>query len=405
MPRVLQIRHYPVVRPITGGQRRIVQLQAMLRAAGAEVDSLSVTTNWLPDGPTDIAAPRELAEWVGRIPYDVERRLAQVPMLDPQFMRRIAGAVEAARPDIVWLEHPFLWPVFQEIVGDRPVIYSSHNVEWQMKQAVLRAEGVCDPLCIETLRATEIALVRAARLVVCCSAQDAAQFERFNPERMVIANGMDVPRVERTPDLPATVFADRPDAKRGVVLAYVSSQHAPNWHGLRDLVLTPLLTATLASPITLVLVGGICNFVTPTLRDSLDRQIRLVLYPEADEDLKNLVLLNADAILLPITSGGGTNLKTAEALLAGVEVVATTTAFRGFEALTGLERVRIAETPDAFLTAMTTIAPRRDDVPARYEPDPDRSAGSAGLDWDAIRERSVPTLTRHLNRILGAAGC
>jgi len=405
MPKILQIANYPVARPITGGQRRIVQLGAMLQAAGAEIDFLSLTTNSVAPGSKDIGVPPELADWVWRIPYDAERRLAQVPMLDGWIWHRIASAVEAARPDIVWLEHPFLWPVFQEMIGDLPVIYSSHNVEWQLKQSELRAEGLFDPLFVEILRATELALARAAQLVVCCSAQDAAHFRGVNPQCMVIANGQDIPRVTRPQSLPAAVFADQPGRARGAVLAFVSSKHAPNWYGLRDLVLTPLLAATLASPITLVLVGSICNFVTPAFRDRLDGKIRLVLYPEADEDLKNLVLLNADAILLPITAGGGTNLKTAEALLAGVYLVATRMAFRGFEALTSLERVRIAETADAFLTAMTQIAPRGKDVPPRYEPDPDRTAGSANLDWDGIRERSVPALKGHLERILESAAC
>jgi hypothetical protein len=56
--------------------------------------------------------------------------------------------------------------------------------------------------------------------------------------------------------------------------------------------------------------------------------------------------------LLPITDGEGSNLKTAEALEAGIPIVATSKAFRGFEAAMKLEHVTIADNPKDFRLAV-----------------------------------------------------
>jgi hypothetical protein len=60
------------------------------------------------------------------------------------------------------------------------------------------------------------------------------------------------------------------------------------------------------------------------------------------------LLCNAAGILLPITYGGGSNLKTAEALISGLPIVGTTHAFRGFEEYKSLPAVTIEDDPTAF---------------------------------------------------------
>ncbi len=71
-------------------------------------------------------------------------------------------------------------------------------------------------------------------------------------------------------------------------------------------------------------------------------------------------------MILPITYGGGSNLKTPEALLTGHPIIATARAFRGFEAFADMPGVIIAETVDAFSAAMRRVlsgevpAPRHD---------------------------------------------
>lgn len=64
-------------------------------------------------------------------------------------------------------------------------------------------------------------------------------------------------------------------------------------------------------------------------------------------------LLNgANCIVLPLTQGGGTNLKTAEALWAGKHIVATTVAMRGFERFIGARGVHLADDSATFKRAL-----------------------------------------------------
>jgi len=60
------------------------------------------------------------------------------------------------------------------------------------------------------------------------------------------------------------------------------------------------------------------------------------------------LLDGASCIVLPLTSGGGTNLKTAEALWSGKYVLATSVAMRGFEAFLGSRGVFVTDDPSEF---------------------------------------------------------
>lgn len=72
----------------------------------------------------------------------------------------------------------------------------------------------------------------------------------------------------------------------------------------------------------------------------------------SDSQLRGL-LATAHVIILPITSGGGTNLKTAEALWSGQRIVATNKAFRGFEKFCQSSLVELVDKPHDFVQALS----------------------------------------------------
>jgi glycosyltransferase involved in cell wall biosynthesis len=63
-------------------------------------------------------------------------------------------------------------------------------------------------------------------------------------------------------------------------------------------------------------------------------------------------------VVLPIRHGGGTNLKTAEALALGKWIVATSTALRGFEEFLSADGVVIADNPADFRHAIRQVLQR-----------------------------------------------
>lgn len=76
-----------------------------------------------------------------------------------------------------------------------------------------------------------------------------------------------------------------------------------------------------------------------------DRTLRLGIVDDAGiAALRRL----GHVYILPITAGGGSNIKTAEALLTGAYVIGTSTAFRGFEDFIGDPGVFVEDDPHAF---------------------------------------------------------
>ena len=60
----------------------------------------------------------------------------------------------------------------------------------------------------------------------------------------------------------------------------------------------------------------------------------------------------ADIIILPITEGGGTNLKTAEAIFSGKNIIASNFSFRGYDEFRVLPNVIFADNIEDFHEAM-----------------------------------------------------
>ncbi len=79
------------------------------------------------------------------------------------------------------------------------------------------------------------------------------------------------------------------------------------------------------------------------------------LYDVTDGQLQ-VILNGSQAILLPICSGGGTNLKTAEALVSNKYIIGTEVSFRDFESYID-ESVCIARTRKEFQSAIRNFVP------------------------------------------------
>jgi glycosyltransferase involved in cell wall biosynthesis len=131
-------------------------------------------------------------------------------------------------------------------------------------------------------------------------------------------------------------------------LLFVGSAHPPNAAGFLALALPAL--PVLRSAERIVVAGGVCTLLAAggAGGDNAMRRDRLVLLGPVGDLALGCLLGNAAGILLPITYGGGSNLKTAEALISGLPVVATSQAFRGFSEFADRPRATIADTPEAF---------------------------------------------------------
>ncbi len=105
----------------------------------------------------------------------------------------------------------------------------------------------------------------------------------------------------------------------------------------------------------------------------------------------------ATAAILPITFGGGSNLKTAEALSTGCWVVATSTALRGYESFRDDPGVIVTDDPAEFRRATARVL--RSEPPRLTQDNIDHRDG---LFWD--RAIAASGLERMLARTLPSLG-
>jgi len=302
----------------------------------------------------------------------------------PDSFAAFAAAVRAAKPDLLQFEEPFLWPVVRRLrvegyLDRTAVVHSSYNFEtaaWRDLQAA--GAGVTQST-LRDIAVLEQEIARSCDLVISVSEGDAGEFRAVGARRVcVAANGTpSLSPPDRNPALDAYIPVDTPYA------LFVSSAHPPNAHGLVE-----MAAGASGHPLRhgeIMICGNVGSLVrTDPHFKAAGRvlgQARFLGWVE--NDLLGALYAGCRAIILPKTLGGGSNLKTAEALASFRPIVATTRAFEGFEPFTGLPGVTIADEPDEFWCAVDGLLSGGDPVPPRPP------EAMAGLLWSACLEPMV----------------
>ena len=250
----------------------------------------------------------------------------------------VSGLIDRCKefgPDVVMLEQPFLWPIFHDYCSSSGVflVYSSHNVEARMKSAFYDREFDC-PIAKTLTNYVEVVernLVDAADLVVCVTEDDKLHWGPNVSEKIVIVpNASDRPNI----DLEMTDKLAREISNKGIreYAFFVGSDHIPNAVGFMDCIGKNL--SFLAPDEGIVVMGGVNHALTREgFFDGLYGQVnrlRTISYEAPSDSTVDSALMGAKVVLLPIASGGGSNLKTAQAILSGKRILATEYAFRGY---------------------------------------------------------------------------
>jgi hypothetical protein len=298
--------------------------------------------------------------------------IATVASLEaPYILTEFDERVRAAAPDLVLLEHPWTWPLLARLPEVRSgavrIVYNSQNVEVTLKQRILDEEDIsAPPEVLKRIEALERDLVTRAAGVSACTRADADVYASWGARRVVVApnGGVERQRGHLLDILPRPLAVDHSYA-----LA-VGSAHPPNISGFTNLVVPAL--PLLRPHQRVVLAGGMGPGVIEALEArGLGRiaNARLIVLGMVDEFYLDCAIANANVLLLPIEYGGGSNVKTAEALLSRRPTVATTAAMRGFDAFLEAPNVTIADRNVDFGTAMLAaldrpFRPRGEDHPA-----------------------------------------
>lgn len=367
--RILVVAPYPIANPMNGGQKRAEALVAFYRSifTGVRFTGVYHRGYYEDHGPDDILlGDPAIIKRLDDNPFASEIIAGQAIDKDIHVRSRIAEDLKQHMPDIIHIEQPFpylgLGPLLKELQLQPVLIFGSQNVEYKMKQKIyeqLGVKAVAAKAAIEQIKQLEERLSKDADLVIAVNREDAEAHKAMGARRVVIApNG-----ISKT--IPTKAAAEhwskfKRDNNIRVAATFVGSGHPPNWKSFLDMVGED--SSFLPDGFKIILGGGIAEYFKSEYgfgkqggkHDKFWRGI--VPLGRLSEDRLAGLLEASDMLLLPMTSGGGSNLKTAEAILSGKKIVATSYAFRGFEKYKKLPNIYMADTPAAFKQAMTEAA-------------------------------------------------
>lgn len=272
-------------------------------------------------------------------------------------------------PDAISFDHPWLWEEakkLKKLFPNAKLIHSSHNIEFILKPELLKGlSEYARVSAVKYVRELEEEIARECDLVLCVTELDRIWFQNNGAKNVVAANNgtLTTPQMASSPNKYALVIA---------------SGHPPNIEGS----ISYLYDAVEWMPENsrLIYVGSICD----GLRGNVGREINPVRNTEViflgirtDEELNKLIA-SASAILLPIPYGGGSNLKTAEAICSGRPIVGTTKSFRGFESFVESRNTFVIDDIDTFKEACFKFVDEKLPTVYRY--------GHEKLLWNATLE-------------------
>lgn len=260
------------------------------------------------------------------------------------------SSLEFPNLKIIVFEHPWLWNEVKSLKRKYPsvkIVYSSHNVEYQLKDEILlkylgqRANSISD-----AIKSIEVEISNDVDRVLVVSQQDKDWYSQFTRLEPVLAkNGT----------RQQTSFVNSNSGKLGSNALVVGSAHPPNIEGCLKFLSDPDLWMPNDAKITVV--GSLATALTANWGQLRNRwgEVCVELIPEVDDLGLNQLLQDCSVILLPIAYGGGTNLKSAEALVSGRPIVGSPQSFRGFEEYIHSPHVSIAETSLEFKIKVTAL--------------------------------------------------
>lgn len=358
--RCLMLAPFPMALPRHGGQVRAASIAHALRHAGWHVDTAGLYhADFFPEaewGAYDIVIsdPATSRRALDDLAFG-DLHVARAAAADEGVVDELRRLLDRLRPHVVHMEHPWTWPVLERALprqGGPKIVYSSQNIEWSARPALfgigLKRPGG-DQL-VEATRLLEAGFARRADLVLSISDLEGPLIaaESGRPVHYV------PPVSDLVPGGPPVhgAYAQAAREARCRYAALMGSAYWPNVEGF--FTAFPESLGFLAQDEQVWVAGSL----GPALQDDPrygdyksvnDTRLRAWGYvPDGD---KPAFFASASCVIVPVSSGAGAKLKTADALASGLPVVITPHALEGYGPLVQDalgQGVYVAETPQAF---------------------------------------------------------
>lgn len=363
--RILTISTYPIDNPQHGGQKRVAAIVDEYRKAGHKAIHTAICIDYFY--PNISSKDNIVISWsryhhlpVAAVIGDL--LLSNVLSEDDAARDKFVKIIRQFKPDIIEVEQAFLYKTIRNAVDSISwggmLVNSTQNIETHLKRQILEnstplsAHDIDD--IIDRIDSLERFAAKDADWTVACTDHDAKILKSMGAKEVLVApNGIAREKINhQVVDKLKRQF--RADGVKKVIL-YIGSAHPPNLTGYKTMVGEKV--GFLDSDTRLVVVGGVADMVYGYAQQ-LPNYIKavylnnIVLMGRVEEDVLTALLNISQQIILPLTEGGGSNLKTAEAILADKQVVGTTKAFHSYEKYMKLPNLVVTDSSDEFRQAM-----------------------------------------------------
>jgi glycosyltransferase involved in cell wall biosynthesis len=369
MKTALILSTYPLKKAFHGGQVRLNELKKAYQRAGLEVISIAVyepesyANNEVSAG--DIAFPQDSPHRLfnGKsVPFITDLMSGVFLTQDSHAWDQFQYIHSKKNLAVIHFEQPWLLPAVQKLkaennLEDTIIIFGSQNVESRLKQEIFNQYSIPSDSVVQrilsVIKKREIDAAAFSDLTIVVTEEDEMWFKQHskNTKLLRIPNGVrdlfsDQDNIEK---MKSVIQADK-------WVTYVASAHPPNFDGFYKCIGDSL--ACIPPDGKLVLAGSVADHLIPYLRTSSMRclnESRIHSFGRVSTKKLDSLVLSSHALLLPITAGGGSNLKTAEAIIAGKYVIGTQKAFRGYEDFLSLKGVVLADNKEHFRLAISNV--------------------------------------------------
>lgn len=356
--KLLSISPFPWQPPFHGGQIRVSNIIETYKNCGVTVQSIGITPSCNYDEQIGfVKFSEQFSEDTKNHRWEMgDFYLGDAFFRKDSYFNALFSQVNTC-PEVVQVEHPWLFRAAkrycQSCKSSPKLVYSSHNIEYLLKKDILLLGQASSPSSIEDevkkIRMLEEEAINTSDYVITVTERDQSWVSSVNPNARVLLcpNGVrDFRefRIQKT-----SKYFD------GKYAIYCASGHPPNVDGLFQMFKKGLVG--IRPDERLIIVGGICESLrTDTRFDNIPNfRKRTLLLGNASEELLNDLIVNSHAVILPLIIGGGSNLKTAEALVSGNWVVGTECALRGMERFKNSPGVFVAKDGPDFCRKLQLV--------------------------------------------------
>lgn len=395
------------ITPAVGGGR--LRLLGLYHALGDDIDCTYVGSyDWQGESYRDEKISAGLREIV--VPLSAEHHRAAASLaaeldgitvidatfplhaeLSPRYLE--VAREHMATADVVIFSHPWCFPALKDALrADQLVVYDSQNVE-----VLLKGESLGDiPAARSVIRLvaqSEFDLINRADLVLACSDQDTALYQRiFNadPAKLrIVPNGTFVNRLPEPEDVDRSTLRERLKLPiRQPIAIFLGSHYGPN-AGAAKFIAQKLAPA--CPEVLFVVAGGVGRVL-----EGSRLAPNIVVTGEVDDSHRDDLLLAADFALNPMSAGSGTNIKMFDYMAAGLPTLTTEIGARGVGTLKAAPTGIFVEHLSDFLDRCRNLAkPGVDHLPLRRSV---RDTVRRYFSWERISKETGELLRNEVKR-------